>query len=607
MATAQFDPQRKQMFVMRPDGSREYHEVPKGFELDAFGTPKRIQLRVCRNLHHDGNAYAAGQIVDAGTVWDVWERLVDRGVLARAEDAPEWPVRRTPPPPGEPRLSIVIAVHNQWAYTQGCLESLRAEAPDAEVVVVDNGSTDETRAGLARFPSVRVVRFPENRGVAPAWNAGLRETTGSLLCVLNNDTTIRPGGMRRLAEAAWETGIAAFQGGRLDEGLRFIGYETRGSEADYPDGCCLLVRRDVWERVGEFDEGFAPAYCEDTDWGLRARAAGFGWEVVPDTIHHYGQRTSESLEGMRDYQRRNQARLRERWAGKGLGERVRVRRWGAMGDVVAVTPALFALRQKWPLARVHLECAPHITPLLQGTADADLVGPQGVGAYTKQINLDCSYEAEQRRGRWRPAAELYAELIGVELPRIAWRLPEPVELSEWAEGLLPAGPRYLACGLRSALRPMANWGEAGWSRLAGLLPGWTLVLLDPERQPNLEARREREASGTLWRRRNVVDLTGQTPSARHAYALMRRCAACASVESGTHYLASAAGLPVVILYGGTHPDGRGPLAGPVRQVRGRSACWPCGATGSHCRAASGHCLDAVKADEVAAALKELVE
>ena len=299
----QFDRERRQNYAVRPDGTRDYHGVPEGYEFDDRGILRPVLLTVLRHITHNELPYLPGARVEAREFGPAWRRLAEIGALKRApSDAGGWPRRISSPPPGEtPRLSVVIAVYNQWRYTEVCLRSLRASVPSAEVVVVDNGSTDETSRRLAGEP-IRVLRFPENRGVAPAWNAGLREATGNLLAVLNNDTEIRPGGMRLLSRAAWETGIAAMQGGRLDREIVFAGYTTQ--EADYPDGCCLLFRRDVWNAVGEFDEGFAPAYSEDSDWGLRAWARGYGWTLCPDTILHHGQRTSAGMAGLSEAQKR---------------------------------------------------------------------------------------------------------------------------------------------------------------------------------------------------------------------------------------------------------------------------------------------------------------
>lgn len=210
-------------------------------------------------------------------------------------------------------LSVVIATHGELELTQRCLEQLRIEAPEAEIICVDNGSPDGTLAWLRGQTGLIVQAFPENRGVPLAWNSGLAAATGDLLCVLNNDVELHPGGLRALAQAARERGIAALQGGCLDAQLEFAGFTDDPAAADYPDGCALMFRRDVYTAVGPFDEGMGLGYYEDVDWGLRARRAGYAWAFVPDALTHLVAGTARHLPEREALLQRNAARLRDRW------------------------------------------------------------------------------------------------------------------------------------------------------------------------------------------------------------------------------------------------------------------------------------------------------
>ncbi len=530
--------------------------------------------------------------------------LLLRSARCALDTPPPWPARSVPPPAGMPPradgsgLSIVIAACNQWRYTDQCLASVIAEAPRAEVIVVDNGSSDQTAVELRRRP-VRVIRFHENRGVAPAYNAGLALATGRVIGILNNDTVIRPGGLRRLAAAAWECGIAAHVGAILDpDTMAFRSYTTRAGDADYADGCCCLYRRDVYDAVGGYDEGYRLAYCEDTDWSLRASAASYGWAIVPDALTHYGQRTSRDLAGLADYQRSNHQRLVERWARAGVGYRIRVRRWGAMGDVVMATPVLRALRQRYPLAKIALECSPPIEELMRGLDSADLVTHYEYGGYTHAINLDGAYERRQSAGEWMHPTDAFAAEAGVAVAG-GYDVPAHEELDEWARAMLPDGRRYLACGIRSACRPKQTW-RGDWAALADALPDWTLAPLDAEPQPDLGRGRE------FYCRPNVLDVTGQTPDMAHLYALIRRCHACVTVDTGVGHLAAAAGLPVVGMY--TDPrESRWARPGTVRRIayEGSLACLPCHSPSNCAREDGRHCLDHVSPAMLARAVRRI--
>jgi GT2 family glycosyltransferase len=516
------------------------------------------------------------------------------------------PVRPVPPPyPGYRRLSVVIACHDQQDLTAQCIASLRADVPDAEVVLVDNGSRDGT-AAWARAAGLQVLSFRRNRGVAPAWNAGLGVAAGDLLCVLNNDTLSRPGGMQRLARAAWRTGIAALQGGVLSAELGCVRLTGTAGESDYPDGCALLFRRDVWEAVGPFDEGMERAYCEDSDWGLRARSRGFNWELVPDALVHLGGRTAQNIRDVPRHHRRNEDRLRLRWGGKGLGERIKVRRWGMLGDVLMLTPALAALRKDKPFARIHLQCAPEIADLLRGLECVDAVDSGEFPTYTETHDLDhATWELEQA-GEWRHPSYVFADRLGVPVLPQRYAVPDVAELDDWARTLLP-GTGYIACGLRSEKRDKANWGEAAWRELCRHCPGYRFVLLDREPHPPLEPRGETYFGPRAYEVESAVDLTGRTPSLRHVLAVLRRCTAAVCVDSGLFHLASAAGLPVVGLMGGAPGWARQPLAGNVRIFQGEAPCYPC-SDPHRCRRTDGgpHCLEWVTPARVATALQGLL-
>ncbi|MCC6488988.1 MAG: glycosyltransferase family 2 protein [Candidatus Hydrogenedentes bacterium] len=216
-------------------------------------------------------------------------------------------------------LSVVIPTWNHRDLLAECLKSLAAQSRQAgEIIVVDDGSTDDTAVYVAReWPDVRLVRLEKNSGFCAAVNSGIRAATGDWVFLLNNDMTLAADCLERLMEAACE-GVAAmlaplalfrddpdtiYSAGdrqRADGRPEAIGFRQRLEGFRFPktifgvSGGAGLYRREVFDRVGLLDERFI-AYFEDSDLNFRARLAGFDANLVREAIaYHVG---SASLGG----------------------------------------------------------------------------------------------------------------------------------------------------------------------------------------------------------------------------------------------------------------------------------------------------------------------
>ena len=99
-------------------------------------------------------------------------------------------------------VSVVVPNYNGKAFIEPCLRSLAADAPEAEILVVDNASADGSREQVEqRFPEVRLIALERNYGFARAVNEGIRASTRPYVILLNNDTEVLPGFTAELVKA----------------------------------------------------------------------------------------------------------------------------------------------------------------------------------------------------------------------------------------------------------------------------------------------------------------------------------------------------------------------------------------------------------------------
>lgn len=240
------------------------------------------------------------------------------------------------------RASIVIPVHGKLDFTLACLRSLIAAGlgDEAEVIVVDDASPDASPEVLPRIPGLRYHRNRENLGFVGSCNAGAALARGDYLVFLNNDTTVRPGWLTALLatfEQHPDTGLAGallvYPDGRLQESGGIVFSDGSGwnygrfedprhpaytfvREADYCSGAAIALPRTLFQRLGGFDERYAPAYYEDTDLAMKVREAGLKVRVQPAAVvvHHEGVTAgTDTASGVKAYQVRNQQRFLEHW------------------------------------------------------------------------------------------------------------------------------------------------------------------------------------------------------------------------------------------------------------------------------------------------------
>ena len=221
--------------------------------------------------------------------------------------------------PPRPLISVIMVTYNSASCLRPTLEALLGQHyPNYEVILLDNASRDSSLAIAREFEGdrLRVIAGETNRGFAGGNNDAVRASSGPIVFLLNPDAILLDAGA--LGEVA-----AVFGNGRGPDDLGIIGgkllaedtvtllhcggaidpcahtallgrgEEDNGqwdcpAEVDFVIGAALALRRDLWDRLGGFDEDFGPAYYEDTDLCLRCRRLGkkvLYWPAL-QLVHH---------------------------------------------------------------------------------------------------------------------------------------------------------------------------------------------------------------------------------------------------------------------------------------------------------------------------------
>ena len=243
-----------------------------------------------------------------------------------------------------PDISILLVLYNQALLTLVCLQSIADTIPPglaAEVIIVDNASSDDTGQLLDRLVGARIVRNADNRHFLQGVNQAAELATGRTLLLLNNDAKLHPGALQSALETLdSDPGIGAAGGkillldGSLQEAGSIVwqdgtcvGY-GRGESPDSPQfqfrhdvdfcsGAFLLIRTELFRALGGLDTAFAPAYYEEVDLCMRLKAAGHRIVYDPRVeIQHFEFGSSASSDAAFELQRRNHGLFTQRHAAR---------------------------------------------------------------------------------------------------------------------------------------------------------------------------------------------------------------------------------------------------------------------------------------------------
>ncbi|MBZ5576030.1 MAG: glycosyltransferase [Acidobacteriia bacterium] len=247
-----------------------------------------------------------------------------------SSDLTPRPNPEEPSPP--PRVSVVVVSHSRADFLRKCLESLEKTngRESVQVIVVDNGSWDESLDLEPDFPKVRFFRLPKNFGLTKAMNIGWRAAEAESILFLHEDTEVEPEAIERLAavlettsEAAAvcpllvdDTGQPAPQLGNLPPDGHWRPAPVAGSDpvvVEYPRGAALLVRSFVLKSIRQIDERFGQ-FGSDADLAAQIRRGSRKILLVPEArVRHHGGTHDSAL------RRADLLLARAVWVGKHRG------------------------------------------------------------------------------------------------------------------------------------------------------------------------------------------------------------------------------------------------------------------------------------------------
>ncbi len=331
-----------------------------------------------------------------------------------------------------PLLSVLIVSYNCAPLTLAAARSVLREMPEAQVVVVDNGSSDAQKLQSSSLP-LQLILNPENLGLSAAVQQAYQEASGEHILMLNPDTQVLPGSLQLMIQAlkdpdvggigprfwwdeertmllppiplptVWDRCIDLLLQGRGPFSRWMVKKDLRTVmdfwSADAPveakmlSGAAIMTRREVTERVGVFDSSFF-LYYEDSDWCQRVRRAGFKLLYHPhaEMVHLFNQSGKQNPEVAE-----HMAGSREIYLGRHFG------RWKRL---------IAARVEAW----LEQRATPPVFHDLGSLNEPPDLTWEGDGEYLVQVGLGPSFH---------PGAGGFAEGESFRFPVSVWRLLAP--------------------------------------------------------------------------------------------------------------------------------------------------------------------------------------
>lgn len=235
------------------------------------------------------------------------------------------------------KTSIVLLTYNKLEYTKVCIESIRkyTEPGTYELIVVDNNSTDGSVEWIKAQNDIISIFNSENLGFPKGCNQGIEVSTGENILLLNNDTIVTPSWLENLSTALYSSSNIGAVGAitnscanyqainvalnDFNEIIEFALRNNISNEESWEErlrliGFCLLVKKEVVDKIGLLDERYTPGNFEDDDYSFRIRKAGYKLLLCNDTfIYHFGHTSFKENSDFGSLLNKNRLKFEHKW------------------------------------------------------------------------------------------------------------------------------------------------------------------------------------------------------------------------------------------------------------------------------------------------------